>query len=104
METHEIIKEIKNEIKTLSVQQKIEKGFLRADHRTINQINPKYTAGGLQGQTAYRAATITATLNFYHWIRGKEYAHNVRDSLRYPYNNKWNELKKKYASEVLVEA
>ena len=108
METKEIIKKIKEEIKNCTEIQKREKGYLRHNHGNLpKEITCSYSgnsllaASQLQSSTVYMAVTITALLNFYNEIREKEYRHNIKTELKIPYDSKMNDLKEKYQVQLV---
>jgi len=85
MTTHEIILTIKSRIKALSADQKAEKskrkGCLQKE------------MSDMWGRIHCRSAKITAHLNFYLRLRGREYRHNAPDKY----------LDEKYKLELLRE-
>lgn len=76
----EILK-LKGYIKALAAEQKHEKSLLRNNHQTLHKEFGVYPSD-LMVSTQGRAAKITAALNMYNELRGKEYQHLYKDPNR----------------------
>jgi hypothetical protein len=106
MDTRTACRELKSRLKNLAVLQKKTK---RARKTTLpkeeyqklkDEVCPKKTDWYPTNEAFLRRGEITAHLNFYREIRGKEACHSVRHGVEYEYESTLKRLRKEFVIET----
>ena len=95
MTRKEAIAGLKKLIKEMSAEQKEDKAFLRQPHKGY--------VGSTQACCVSRADKITAALNYYNEIRGKEYRHGTNEHTEHSVAWQGEKLRKEFVIDVVEE-
>lgn len=81
---------LKRELEELVRAQTEDKALLRKDHRSLPDAPERMS------RVHFRAAEITAHLNFANQMKGQPYRHGIRADCEYVYRDNWNLLKARF--------
>lgn len=99
MTRREAVKELKKQIKEKAQEQKERRLQLAKPHHEIGV----QTAGSLMSAKWRERITITALLNLYNELRGREYRHGIQEGLEYLYHYDRNKLEESIVSRIVEE-